>query len=252
MPRPIIGFSSPAIEFPKLPPTSLYHMVGPALTDHADPIGDDLAAWLDVQDKSIVYVAFWTMFHYTAKSVRKLEADLLSLDVAIVWSLPEKNQANLLTTEFPPHWTVRTFSPQVSLFKSGQISVFVAHYGSNSVAEALLCGVPMVCCPAGMADQPANASRLARAGVGFIAKKGETATALKELLNNLARVNERSKELVKELESHKGAQQAATLIETISREGDTERMYSGPRRWPWWPVALLFTMLLPTLLAIFL
>jgi UDP:flavonoid glycosyltransferase YjiC (YdhE family) len=250
MPRPIIGCTSPAIEFPNLPSAPLFHMVGPALPDVADPIDDDLSAWLDVQDKPIVYVAFGTMFHHTVKSVRKLEADLLSLDVAVVWSLPDKDQANLLSTEFPSHWRVRTFSPQVSLFRSGKVSAFVTHCGSNSVAEALLCGVPMICCP-GMADQPANASRLAKAGVGFIAKKGKTAAALKQLLDNLARVTHKSKELAYELESHKGAQQAATLIETIAREGATERLYSGPRRWPWWPVALLLTVL-PTLLAIFL
>lgn len=250
MPRPIIGCTSPAIEFSNLPAAPLFHMVGPALPDVVDPIDDDLSVWLDVQDKPIVYVAFGTIFHHTIESVRKLEADLLSVDVAVVWSLPEKDQANLLTTDFPPHWRVSAFSPQVSLFQSGRVAAFVTHCGSNSVAEALLCGVPMVCCP-GMADQPANASRLAKAGVGCIAKSGKTAVALKELLDNLARFTQRSKGLAEELKSHEGAQQAVALIETIADEGVTERLYSGPRRLSWWPLSLLLTTL-PILLAILL
>ena len=239
MPRPIIGSSSPAIEFDDLPPAPLYHMVGPALPDVADSVDDELSTWLDAQDKPIVYVAFGTMYSHTVASVQKLEAELLKLDVAVVWSLPAKDQSNLIQEKVPAHWKVASFFPQVSLLQSGQVAIFITHCGSNSVYEALLCGVPMVSCP-GFADQPANASRLARAGVGVISRKGEVAVALKELLDNLSSMTTRSKTLAKELESHKGAQRGATLIENIAQEGSAlDKMYRGPGRWPWWPPALV-------------
>lgn len=251
MPRPILGSSSPAIEFDDLPPAPLYHMLGPALPDVADTVDDELSTWLDAQDKPIVYVAFGTMFHHTLESVRKLEAELLKLDVAVVWSLPAKDQSNLVQEELPSHWKVASFFPQVSLFRSGQVASFITHCGSNSVYEALLCGVPMVCCP-GFADQPANASRLARAGVGVIPRKGDVAVALRELLDDLSSVTTRSKALAQELESHKGAQRGATMIENIAQEGSVfDTMYRGPGRWPWWPPALISATLM-VLLAVFL
>jgi UDP:flavonoid glycosyltransferase YjiC (YdhE family) len=243
MPRQIIGSSSPLIEFDDLPAAPIYHMVGPALLDTVDSIEDSLATWLNAQDKPIIYVAFFTMFSHTAESVRKLEADLLKLYVAVVWSLPGKDQANFAQEKLPSHWKVESFFPQVSLFKSGLIAGFVTHCGSNSVYEALLCGIPMVCSP-GFADQPANASRIARLAVGVIAKNGEVADALQELMNNLPAMSLRSRELAKELEAHHGAKRGASLIENIAQDGFDKKSLLGPGRWPWWPPALISTALL--------
>jgi hypothetical protein len=79
-------------------------------------------------------------------------------------------------------------------------------------------------------------------------------TALQELVDNLDTTTERSKELAIELESHKGAQHAASLIEKIAGEGLTgltDKSHLGPGRWPWWPPALLAIIMAP-LLAYFL
>jgi UDP:flavonoid glycosyltransferase YjiC (YdhE family) len=242
MPRHIIGCTSAALEFPNLPRAPLFHMVGPALPGRANPIPADLQAWLDAQgDKPIIYVAFGTMFRHTVASVRKLEAELASLDVAVLWSLPAQHHAALQQHPRPSHWRVEPFVPQVSLLRSGRLAAFVTHCGSNSVYEALLCGIPMVCCP-GMADQPANAVRPVRAGVGVIAKKGQVGRALRQLLEQQTEMSRSAQALAVELESQQGAQGAANVIEKIAHEGAVGPLTTA-RRWPWWPLPILATLL---------
>jgi UDP:flavonoid glycosyltransferase YjiC (YdhE family) len=244
MPRHIIGCTSAALEFPNLPKAPLFHMVGPALPARANPLPVDLQDWLDAQDavnRPIVYVAFGTMFRHTVASVRKLEALLASLDVAVLWSLPATHHAALQQAPRPSHWRVETFVPQVSLMQTGRLTAFVTHCGSNSVYEALLCGIPMVCCP-GMADQPANAVRLVRAGVGVIAKKERVDRALQELLEQQTDMRRTAQALAVELQAQQGAQGAANVIESIAHEGAVGPLTKSGR-WPWWPLAILATLL---------
>ena len=232
---------SPALEFQDLPEAPQYHMRGPALPKKVDPIPADLQDWMDAQTKPIVSVAFGTNYRHTTKSIRKLHRDFLDEDVDEIWSLPEKDQA-ALTGEAP----LESFATQVATSQSGKIAAFVTHCGSNSMNEALLSGVPMVCCP-GLADQPANAARLAKAGVGVIAKKNKVGMALKKLLENRASMTETSKLLAMELQSLQGATRAADLIEEIAREKYNGPPVQGPSHWPWWPLGVL-AVCLPALL----
>eukprot|EP00567_Pseudictyota_dubia_P000674 CAMPEP_0197468592 /NCGR_PEP_ID=MMETSP1175-20131217/66159_1 /TAXON_ID=1003142 /ORGANISM="Triceratium dubium, Strain CCMP147" /LENGTH=465 /DNA_ID=CAMNT_0043004695 /DNA_START=65 /DNA_END=1462 /DNA_ORIENTATION=+ len=235
MPRPMIGCASPSFEFP-ISCSPLFSMVGPALTTLADPIGVELGSWLAEQNKPIVYVAFGTMFRWTDDGVRELEAQLLELDVAVIWSLSAEHATALARGSqgsLPPHWKVEPFVPQVSLFRTGRVQAFITHCGSNSVNEALLCGVPMVCRP-GFADQPANATRVARAGVGVIAQKSNTVgVALRQLLGNESdKFRKNSKELSRTLQSLRGSHQAATVVEDIAC-GSTSAIQSKWGRFPW-------------------
>ncbi|CAB9506308.1 Phloretin 2'-O-glucosyltransferase [Seminavis robusta] len=237
MPRPMIGCTTPLIEFPDLPEAPLFHMVGPSIPTVADPIEPDLNSWLEAQkDKPIVYVAFGTMYKYNEETIQKLEADFLALgnSVSVLWSLPKQHQSSLITQPPPQNWRVESFFPQVSLFKTGKIGVFVTHCGSNSVYEALVSGVPMVCYPQ-FADQPANATRLVRAGVGLIARKGMLGDALKNMLGKLDVFAKASKDLAAALNSNNAAQQAADLIEQVA---SGEHLVNKNRRLPLLPLFL--------------
>ena len=247
MTRHILGCTSPTIEFPSLPNAPLFHMVGPAAVppNDSEAIDQDLQNWLQIQRHSskrrIIYVAFGTMYKYTKERVRHLEKELMKLeDVAVIWSLPQENQA-YLKCEPPEHWYVRQFFPQVSLFENGTIDAFVTHCGSNSVYEALLSGVPMVCCPS-FADQPANATRLARIGVAEIAaRKGNVAEALHQLLDDdiYNKIRETSTTIADQLKSNDAAAHAATLIENVVRgKMDDDDVEAKKQRLPWWPVFL--------------
>ena len=200
--------------------------------------------WLNAAQRSqrrIVYVAFGTMYKYTESIVQQLEKEFMNLgdDVAIIWSLPKPYQRWLSQhqSELPSHWYVESFLPQVALLQSSKVDVFVTHCGSNSVYEALLSGVPMICCP-GMADQPANAARLARIGVGIIARDGRVGEALNRLLNVYDNFRSRSSNIASQLNSNDSAAHAATLIEQIAR-GEIDDIEKAKIRMPWWPAFLL-------------
>ena len=181
--------------------------VGPSVTKQANPVTPNLQNWLDdmkQQDLPVVYVALGTMIQLTPERIRQLEAQLSEMKdtVAILWSLKEESHGHLAHQNIPPTWRIESFCPQVSLFRSGRIATFVTHCGSNSVAEALLEGVPMICCPF-FADQPANALRLARAGVGIVATSPNKKTnpfagvaqSLRVFLQNRHRMCETSRSL---------------------------------------------------------
>ena len=248
MPRPQIGCASSELELrPSCSPR--YHLVGPSLPTKTGTIGRELNQWMqDQTNKPIVYVAFGTMMKYTAERIQLLERQLLDLgdNVAVLWSLPKEYQC-FLKNHHRENWKIESFVPQVALLESGKIGAFVTHCGSNSVNEAILCGVPMVCCP-GSADQPANATRLARAGVGIIARKGipGVGVALTQLLDNLAEITQRSKTLAKKLQSEGGAEKAAGIIEEVARERPQPALTGG--RISLWPLLIA----IPTFIALML
>merc|ERR1712190_408800 len=55
--------------------------------------------------------------------------------------------------------------PQVDLLKAG-VDLFLTHGGQNSFTESLAEGVPVVVCP-GFGDQPVNARKAVKLGVGL-------------------------------------------------------------------------------------
>lgn len=219
MPRPMLGSTCPELEFPDLPVAPLFRMVGPSVPERTtNLVNSDLQQWIDVQGtRPIIYIAFGSQQNHTEASVQKLEEELHSLGshVAVVWSLPMQQQ-DWLKKAIPSNWYVSKFLPQVALLQSGYIRAFVSHCGSNSVYESLLSGVPIICCP-GAADQPANATRLVRAGVALLAKHS-LHQAIEQVLKD-AEMSLRSRELAATLNSHHGAKAAADWIEAVARKG---------------------------------
>lgn len=69
-----------------------------------------------------------------------------------------------------------------------------------------------------MADQPANATRLVRAGVGVLAVSGHIHTAIEQVLQD-DRMLLCSHEFAATLNSHQGAKAAADWVEAVGRHG---------------------------------
>jgi len=85
-------------------------------------------------------------------------------EALIVVSLgPQKDALGDL--DVPPNAICAPFVPQVDVLKAG-VDLFLTHGGQNSFTEALASSVPLVVCP-GFGDQPVNAQKAERIGVGL-------------------------------------------------------------------------------------
>jgi MGT family glycosyltransferase len=94
-------------------------------------------------------------------------------DYEVLVSVGSKVQPESLGV-LPANVTVRQSVPQIAVLE--RTDVFVTHAGANSMHEALFHGVPLVCVPH-FGDQPANARRVAAAGVGIELPLAELSSA---------------------------------------------------------------------------
>ena len=224
MPRAMISSYAPQLEFPEAPDAPLLCKAGPSQLPSAKGLDPELQAWLDLNiNRAIVYVAFGTMYKYSKQTVETMESQLSMLgnDMAVLWSLPTNQQSYLSeASKTRAEWKISNFLPQQSLFQSRLVDVFVTHCGSNSVSEAIMAGVPMVCCP-GFADQPANASRIARAGVGILSTvhthdvRSQTpslATAIRRILHPSSSIRWESNKLAAQLDSRNSSTTAVDFV----------------------------------------
>jgi MGT family glycosyltransferase len=76
--------------------------------------------------------------------------------------------------DVPPNVRVRRFVPQLAVL--AHTDVFITHMGANSMHEALLHGVPLVCVPY-FGDQPQNAARVVARGAGVLLPRDEVTAA---------------------------------------------------------------------------
>ena len=226
-------------------PSEVFLMVGPSLPTRVEPVSDDLLQWINSQRSSgrkVVYVAFGSMYKYKEKTVRLIQQQLLECcrgKTSILWSLADTYQQHLLPLgDERRHWRIESHFPQAGLFRTGTVDAFVTHCGSNSVSEALLSGIPMVCCP-GFADQNGNARRLALKGVGVIAARGTAGvgSALNEVLDNVEEMADNARGLKESMLKGGGAVMAANAIESAARHRDetpskNEGSYWSGRRMP--------------------
>ena len=107
------------------------------------------------------------------------------------------------------------FAPQLELLRVA--SVVITHGGSNSAIEALIAGRPMIAIPLAY-DQPAIASRLARLHVARVLpvmrlSSRRIRAAVVEVLNN-PKYREAALKMQAELQSLRGDERAASVIET--------------------------------------
>lgn len=234
--RQTIGCTSPALEFCEgsddethassnlLVGVDTFTMVGPSLTSSVDPIDVELTSWMAEQSgRKLVYVAFGTMVHHTPEGVEHLLDDLLlycnTHNASILWSLRPSEREHLHHA-IPSHIRMQSNIPQVAVLRSGQVHLFVTHCGANSIYEAILTSqVPMVCCPC-LVDQPGNARRVVKLGLGVMAKKGgrqwEVSLALERANENYDAMKQAAKNISDSFEVDGGASRAASVIEDVA------------------------------------
>eukprot|EP00966_Prymnesium_polylepis_P310656 7177432-Prymnesium_polylepis.1 len=212
-----IGFEYPHEHSP------LVHFIGPSAPPVAPPLAPALAEWLAARPGHVVYVGFGSMHTFDTAAanslLRELELFAERSAVAVLWSLPAAQQA--LFDHVPlAALRVEPFVAQWAVLAHQKTVAFASHCGANSVAEALLNGVPLVCSP-GMADQPSNAARVVSAGVGVLARKNATGPGvgpgLEAVLADLSTFRTRAAAMKEAVLAAGGAQRGAVVVEEVAR-----------------------------------
>ncbi|WP_326642995.1 glycosyl transferase [Nonomuraea fuscirosea] len=121
--------------------------------------------------------------------------------------------------QIPPNVEVHRHVPQLAVLRHAR--AFVTHAGMGSTMESLHFGVPMVAVPQ-MAEQRANADRIAELGLGrALAPAAVTAAALWQAVEEVAddpHVRERLRWMQGELTAAGGARAAADEVEKVIAE----------------------------------
>ncbi|KAL2343856.1 hypothetical protein Fmac_005141 [Flemingia macrophylla] len=108
-------------------------------------------SWLDNKSsKSVVYVSFGTVGAPPPHELVAVAEALEQSGFPFLWSLKE-DLRGLLPSGFVErtnmHGKIVSWAPQSQVLAHDSAGVFVTHCGSNSVAESLWSGVPMICRP---------------------------------------------------------------------------------------------------------
>jgi MGT family glycosyltransferase len=156
--------------FPKCfdPKTNWQDRVEPfRVNTQADAVKPPLQrpVWAPDNGRPLVYLTFGTVAGNESK-----ECDAYQTAIEAVGSLPinvllttGNNMDRMLLLDIPANVYVETWVPQADVFSYA--SVIVHHCGSGTLIGTLAAGLPSVVVPL-FADQPANATQLAKLGAG--------------------------------------------------------------------------------------
>lgn len=190
--------------------TNEYSFVGPCLRT-----GDSESSWdPPPPDRKVLYVSLGTCYANRPEFYRECIDAFTGLDR---WHLVLSVGARVDPADLgdlPSNAEVHRSVPQLEVLR--RASAFVTHGGMGSVLEALSYGVPLVVVPQGV-DQPTNARRLAKLGLGtWLSPKHATAGALRDAVlavSSAPDVAERLEEMRRAIAASGGAVAAADVIE---------------------------------------
>src|SRR3712207_6771895 len=160
--------------FRSLPPTA--HALRTVVFDRS---GDEaLPGWVgQLPDRPTVYATLGMGFNRNTEIFRAIIEGLREEPLNLVVTVGRDQDPGQFGPQ-PPNVRIERYIPQSLLFP--HCDLVVCHGGWNTVLAALSEGLPLVLLPIG-ADQPQNAERCDRIGVGrVIAPDGRTPEAIRE------------------------------------------------------------------------
>ncbi|MGI5273091.1 macrolide family glycosyltransferase [Nonomuraea sp. CA-218870] len=188
-----------------------YRFVGPALTGRGYQ-GD----WQPPDDLPVVLVSLGTGYNDRPDFYRTVLEAAAGRPWRVVLASGQADPAAL--GPVPPNVEVHRQVPQLAVLRHAR--VFVTHAGMGGTMEGLHFGVPLVAVPQ-MAEQRANADRIAELGLGrALPPDRVTAATLWQAIEDVAsdaRVRDRLDWMRGELEAAGGARAAADEIEKVLR-----------------------------------
>ncbi|XP_077156590.1 2-hydroxyacylsphingosine 1-beta-galactosyltransferase [Paroedura picta] len=173
-----------ALEFPRPTlPNVVY--VGGILTKPANPLPEDLQAWVDgANENGFVLVSFGAGVKYLSEDIaHKLAHALARLPQRVIWRFSGNKPTNLGNNTKLIEWL-----PQNDLLGHSNIKAFLSHGGLNSIFETMYHGVPVVGIPL-FGDHYDTMTRVQSKGMGILLNwktitENELYDALVEVINN--------------------------------------------------------------------
>jgi MGT family glycosyltransferase len=185
-----------------------WHCIGPLMTPprRTDSIGG----------RPLVYVCFGTAFNFRSELFRTVIAALADQPFDVLISTGRGPVASAALEPLPANVEVREFVSSREIL--ARASVHVTHGGCNSVHEALLAGVPMVCIPQAF-DQFPLTGRVELLGAGLVVN--EDVAAIRDgvrLLVGSAKAHSRARELSEHLAHYDGEGRVAAAVDGVLSE----------------------------------
>jgi zeaxanthin glucosyltransferase len=214
----------PEFDFPRCLP-DCFHYVGPYRRSEASRVSFPFE-YLD--GRPVVYATMGTSAGHRSDLWLQIASACATLDVQLVISLGGATRTDEVE-HLPGGPLVVDYAPQIELL--ARTTVLITHAGLNTAIEALAAGVPMIAMPV-TGDQFGVAARIAYCGVGQIidlanCRAAAVASALRELLNNPA-YRSRAAELRRSIQTTRGAEAAADIIEDVMTTATTTQLASTP------------------------
>ncbi|MFG1942657.1 macrolide family glycosyltransferase [Nonomuraea sp. NPDC048826] len=186
-----------------------YRFVGPGLTARSFQ-GD----WQPPDDLPVVLVSLGTGYNDRPDFYRTILKSAVDRPWRVVLASGQADPAAL--GPVPPNVEVHRQVPQLAVLRHAR--VFVTHAGMGGTMEGLHFGVPLVAVPQ-MAEQRANADRIAELGLGRALPPDEvTAETLWQAIDDVAsddRVRDRLAWMRGEIDAAGGVQAAADEVEKV-------------------------------------
>lgn len=153
------------------------HLVGPILPQSPPPLAPALAAFLDSHPRTL-YVCFGNQITLGAADAHTvlaaIQAALAANTIdAAVWA--NFDQAQLPAPALPRLLTLG-YAPQQAILAHPSTRAFLSHGGLESSLEAIHAATPILCMPF-ISDQPRNAAKIERAGIGIYVDRTEATPA---------------------------------------------------------------------------
>uniref|UniRef100_A0A2A4JUA9 UDP-glucuronosyltransferase n=1 Tax=Heliothis virescens TaxID=7102 RepID=A0A2A4JUA9_HELVI len=165
-------------------PANVINVGGFHLKEDLAPLPKDLQELLDRSPQGVIYFSLGSVVRSAGIDVKKRDALVRmfgKLPYTVLWKYEEPLE------NLPPNVHVRPWLPQPSILAHKNTVLFITHGGQGSTVEAIVAGMPVVVVPVA-ADQPGNAERAVRAGLGLQADfhgdlAAELDVAIQEILS---------------------------------------------------------------------
>ena len=191
-----------------------FHYFGPMLSDRVS-LSDGKAPWLSTDDRPLVLVSFSTgpYWDQTSRILRTLEALSQCNCRAIVTAGPVEIDPKIV----PDNAVVVSRAPHDEILPMAALTI--THAGHGTVTSSLKYGVPLLCLPNPVADQPILARQIEALGCGASldgdnATPAEIKAAVDRLLDDRS-FTANARTLAETISRSPGAAAAASQLETL-------------------------------------